>query len=63
MNLLIVPVKVGIIDLKLVASCVNLCSNLLLAVGKTGLNVTLIETKISRTGNTPHNIEHEVSEK
>ena len=34
MNLLITPVMVGLIELALFVSCVNLCSNLSLAVGK-----------------------------
>ena len=45
MNLLIAPVMVGLIELTLFASCVNLWSNLSLAVGKIGLNVPLIELK------------------
>ena len=47
MNLLIGPVMVGIIKLDLVGSCVILCSNWLLAVGKIDLNLPLIKTKIS----------------
>ena len=62
MNLLIAPVMVSLIELTLFASCVSLCSNLSLAVGKIGLDIQLIKTKISGTGSTPHNIWHETSE-
>ena len=43
MNLLIFPVMVGLIELKLSASCVSLCSSSSLAVGRTGLYVLLIK--------------------
>ena len=45
MNLWIGPAMVGLLELKLIASCVNLCSNSSLAVGKMGLNFPLIKTK------------------
>ena len=47
MNLLTASVMVGVVELTLFVGCVNLCSNLSLAVGKIGLNVPLIKTKIS----------------
>ena len=59
MNLLLAPVMVGLMELTLFASCVNLCSNLSLAAVKMGLNIPLKKTEISRTGNTPHNIGHQ----
>ena len=61
MNALIGPITVGLIELKLFASCVNLCSNSSLAAGKIGLNVPLVKTRISRRGNTTHNIWHQAS--
>ena len=45
MTLLTGPVMVGLIELKLVASCVKLCSNSSLAVGKTGLHILLTKVK------------------
>jgi len=47
MNFLIGPVMVGMIELQLIGSSVNLCSNSSLDVGKIGLNVTLVKTKLS----------------
>ena len=55
-------IMVDLLELKLFASGANLCSNLLLAVGKIGLNVPLIKTKRSWTGNITHNIRHQASE-
>ena len=46
MNLRIGPVMLDLIELILVASCVNLCSNLSLAVEEIGLSVPLINAKI-----------------
>ena len=63
MNSLIGPVTVGLIGLIVTpfACCVNLCSNSSLAVGKIGLNIPLVRTRISRRGNTPHSIERQAS--
>ena len=47
MILLIGPVMVGIMDLKLSASCFNLCSNSSIVVENIGLNIPLIKTKLS----------------
>ena len=47
MNLLVGPVMVGLIELKPFASSVNLCANSSVAVGKIGLNVPLMRTKVS----------------
>ena len=62
MNSFIDQVIVDLIVVKLVDSCGNLMHRLASSCGEIGLNIRLTKTKISRAGNTPHNIGRQVRE-